>query len=109
MLHDYMMEILILVSFLGGFCYNYVLYEYIGTVKWCREKQTSKWYFYFEMLYKYTLFSVKTKQTPWLESVSKLYRPSNHRLLSKLVPTFVDRGMSRSQGDGSPMAIILVL
>jgi CBS-domain-containing membrane protein len=30
--------------------------------------------------------------TPWPESVSELYRPSDHRLSSKLVPTFADRG-----------------
>jgi hypothetical protein len=31
-------------------------------------------------------------QTPWPESASELYRPSDHRLLAKLVPTFADRG-----------------
>jgi hypothetical protein len=34
----------------------------------------------------------KTKQTLWPESVSELYRPCNHRLSMKLVPTFADRG-----------------
>jgi hypothetical protein len=34
----------------------------------------------------------QTKQTPWPESVSKLYRPSDHRLLAKLVPAFADKG-----------------
>jgi hypothetical protein len=28
----------------------------------------------------------------WPESMSELYRPSNHRLLAKLVPIFPDRG-----------------
>jgi hypothetical protein len=30
--------------------------------------------------------------TPWPESVSELYRPSDRHLLVKLVPTFSDRG-----------------
>jgi hypothetical protein len=34
----------------------------------------------------------KTKQTPWPQSASELYRPSDSRLLVKLVPTFADRG-----------------
>jgi hypothetical protein len=33
----------------------------------------------------------KQKKNPWLESASELYRPSDRRL-SKLVPTFADRG-----------------
>jgi hypothetical protein len=42
----------------------------------------------------YCLFLVmsKTKQTPWSESASELYRPSDLRLSAKLVPTFADRG-----------------
>jgi hypothetical protein len=31
-------------------------------------------------------------RTPWPESASELYRPSDRRLSSKLVPTFADRG-----------------
>jgi hypothetical protein len=31
-------------------------------------------------------------QTPWLWSMSELYRPSHRYLLAKLVPTFADRG-----------------
>jgi hypothetical protein len=31
------------------------------------------------------------KQTPWPQSASELYRPSDRRLLAKLVPTFADR------------------
>jgi hypothetical protein len=34
----------------------------------------------------------KQKQTPWSESASVLYRPSDRRLSAKLVPTFADRG-----------------
>jgi hypothetical protein len=30
--------------------------------------------------------------TPWSESASELYRPSDRRLSAKLVPTFADRG-----------------
>jgi hypothetical protein len=37
--------------------------------------------------------SLKTKQqTPWPESASELYQPSDRRLSAKLVPTFADRG-----------------
>jgi hypothetical protein len=34
----------------------------------------------------------KKKQTPWSESASELYRPSDCRLSVKLVPSFEDRG-----------------
>jgi hypothetical protein len=30
--------------------------------------------------------------TPWRDSASELYRPSDRRLSAKLVPTFADRG-----------------
>jgi hypothetical protein len=33
----------------------------------------------------------KTKQTPWPESASELYRPSDRRLSAKLLQTFADR------------------
>jgi hypothetical protein len=33
-----------------------------------------------------------TKQTPWSESASELYRPSDRRLSAKWVPTFADKG-----------------
>jgi hypothetical protein len=33
-----------------------------------------------------------TKTTPWPESASELYRPSDRRLSAKLVPTLADRG-----------------
>jgi hypothetical protein len=32
------------------------------------------------------------KKTPWLESASELYRPSDHRLSVKWLPTLADRG-----------------
>jgi hypothetical protein len=32
------------------------------------------------------------RRTPWPESASKLYRPSDRRLSAKLVPTFADGG-----------------
>jgi hypothetical protein len=44
---------------------------------------------------------VPNKQTPWSESASELYRPSDSRLWAKLVPTFADRGVPRGQRDGS--------
>jgi hypothetical protein len=34
----------------------------------------------------------QTKQTPWSESASELYRPSDRRLSAKWFPTFADRG-----------------
>jgi hypothetical protein len=39
--------------------------------------------------------------TPWSESASELYRPSDLRLSAKWVPTFTDRGVPRYQRDGS--------
>jgi hypothetical protein len=36
------------------------------------------------------------EKTPWPESASELYRPSDHRLLAKIVPTFAARAVSRS-------------
>jgi hypothetical protein len=44
--------------------------------------------------------------TPWPESASELYRPSDRRFSAKLVPTFADRGVSRSQRGGSLTAVI---
>jgi hypothetical protein len=35
-----------------------------------------------------------SKQTQWPQSASKLYRKSDRRLSSKLMPTFADRGPS---------------
>jgi hypothetical protein len=40
-------------------------------------------------------------QTPWPESASELYQLRDCRLSAKLVPTFVDKGVSRSQRGGS--------
>jgi hypothetical protein len=34
----------------------------------------------------------KNKQTPWSESASELYRPSDRRLSAKSLPTFADKG-----------------
>jgi hypothetical protein len=48
------------------------------------------------------------KQTPWPESTSELYRPSDSRLSAKLVPTFADKGVSRGQHSVSPTAIFSV-
>jgi hypothetical protein len=38
------------------------------------------------------LLKQKQKQTPWSESASKLYRPSDRRLSAKSLPTFADKG-----------------
>jgi hypothetical protein len=48
------------------------------------------------------------KQTPWPESASELYRPSDSRLPAKLVPTFADRGESLGQCGESTTAVNLV-
>jgi hypothetical protein len=32
------------------------------------------------------------KKTPWCESASEIYRPSDRRLSAKSLPTFADRG-----------------
>jgi hypothetical protein len=37
------------------------------------------------------LENIKQTKTPWPESASELYRPSDRRLSAKLVPTFADR------------------
>jgi hypothetical protein len=41
-------------------------------------------------------FPIYKKQTPWPESAGELYPPSYRRLSAKLVPIFVDKGMSRN-------------
>jgi hypothetical protein len=52
--------------------------------------------------------NVKGKNTPWPEPVSELYRPSDRLLSAKLVATFADRWVSRSQRGGFPTAVISV-
>jgi hypothetical protein len=37
-------------------------------------------------------FISTNKQIPWPDSASELYRPSDRRLLPRLMPTFADRG-----------------
>jgi hypothetical protein len=54
------------------------------------------------------LQDAKSKQTPWPESASELYELSDSHLSAKLVQTFVDGGVSRSQRGGSPTAVISV-
>jgi hypothetical protein len=56
----------------------------------------------------FTAVTNKQKQTPWPESASELYRPRDHRLSAKLMPTFEDRGVLCSQRGGFPMAVISV-
>jgi hypothetical protein len=44
-------------------------------------------------LFTCALFNINNKkQTPWLESASELYQPSDRQLSAKLVPTLADRG-----------------
>jgi hypothetical protein len=50
----------------------------------------------------------KNKQSPWPESVSELYLPSDSRLSAKLLPAFADRRVSLSQSGGSPTALFSV-
>jgi hypothetical protein len=46
-------------------------------------------------------YKLKNNSTPWPQSESELYRPSDRRLSAKLVPTFADRMAPRGQRDGS--------
>jgi hypothetical protein len=39
-------------------------------------------------------------KTPWPQSASELYQPSDSHLSAKLVPTFADRMLSRGQRNG---------
>jgi hypothetical protein len=39
-----------------------------------------------------TKLTTTKKQTPWSESASELYRPSDRRLSAKRLPTFADKG-----------------
>jgi hypothetical protein len=45
------------------------------------------------------------QQTPWPKSASELHRTNDHRLSAKLVPTFADRKVSRSQRSGFHTAV----
>jgi hypothetical protein len=36
--------------------------------------------------------SIKRDKTPWPESASEMYQPSDCHLSAKLLPTFADRG-----------------
>jgi hypothetical protein len=56
----------------------------------------------------YMCFNEVLKKTPWSESASELYRPSDLLLSAKLVPTFADRGVSHGQCGGYPTAVISV-
>jgi hypothetical protein len=48
-------------------------------------------YQWFNISLKLTIYE-KLNSTPWPESASELYRPSDRRLSAKLVPTFADIG-----------------
>jgi hypothetical protein len=45
----------------------------------------------FELVTFYCIYNKQTEQTPWSESASELYRPSDRCLSGKLVLNFVDR------------------
>jgi hypothetical protein len=59
-------------------------------------------------LHSYRRENIKFKLTPWPQSLSELYRPCDRRLSAKLVVTFADRRVLRSQCGGSPRAVISV-
>jgi hypothetical protein len=66
------------------------LFLFLTTIHWIPgvlKEQELNW-----VRYGFKETGYKTKQTPWPESASELYRPSDRRLLAKLVPTFADRG-----------------
>jgi hypothetical protein len=46
----------------------------------------------FRMLKFEEIKALSKKKSPWPESASELYRPSDRRLSAKIVPTFADRG-----------------
>jgi hypothetical protein len=46
----------------------------------------------FTQIFMYTSHLLLMITTPWPESASELYRPSDRHLWAKLVPTFADRG-----------------
>jgi hypothetical protein len=47
------------------------------------------------------VLKIGRKKTPWSESASELYRPSDRRLSAKWLPTCADRGVPRGQRDWS--------
>jgi hypothetical protein len=51
-------------------------------------------YFYFLPTASFRILRIESQQpkTPWPQSASELYRPSDRSLSAKLVPTFADRG-----------------
>jgi hypothetical protein len=61
--------------------------------------------FWFHLLLGLKMAAFEDIKTPWPESTNELYRPSDRRLLAKLVPTLADRGVSRSQRGGSHLII----
>jgi hypothetical protein len=50
--------------------------------------------------------SHRKKITPWPQSASELYRPSDRRLSAKSVPSFLGKRVPRDQRDGSPTAVL---
>jgi hypothetical protein len=60
------------------------------TSAWNRSKAVAGEWRFKHMLYAWALYEYI--QTPWSESTSELYRPSDRRLSAKWLPTFKDRG-----------------
>jgi hypothetical protein len=54
-------------------------------------------------------YAISLERTPWPESASELYQPTDCRLSAKLVPTFAERRVSRSHRGGSSTAVISVV
>jgi hypothetical protein len=57
----------------------------------------------------WTKIKNKGKKAPWPGSTRELYRLSDRRLSVKLLPTFANRGVSRSPRGGSPTTVISFL
>jgi hypothetical protein len=56
----------------------------------------------------FCFITISPKKTPWPESASGLFRPTDRRMLAKIVSTFADREVSHNQSGGFPTAIISI-
>jgi hypothetical protein len=64
---------------------TYWLVTYLGNTHRCYKNKT--W-----LTVMFPVLTILKKQTPWSESASELYRPSDRRLSAKWLPTFAARG-----------------
>jgi hypothetical protein len=69
-------------------CLNYVI-NHVKDIQW---ESISPWLKFLLGTTHTNKMTTTRKPTPWSESASELYQPSNHRFSAKLVPTFTDRG-----------------